>query len=368
MSANVFDPIAFAVPRAAGDTAAASTFPSTPFWVPSHEYHTAGEPFRIVPPADNAIPPPDGRTVRQRRDAVAAPSHPVNTLRIALCQEPRGHADMYGGFITAPDDAGAHFGVLFWHKDGFSTACGHGTIALGFWAVARGVVSAPEGGDGTVDVRIDVPSGRVTARVRVVAGRPVSADFVNVPSYLIETDVEVALAERKLLVDIAWGGAAYAYVRAPDVGLTVEPANHDRFVVLGREVKAALGARGRWDGYELYGVSFVDDLGAGDGDAVRERNVVIYGDGNVDRSPTGSSTAARVALLVGRGRLDIGRGRLENQSIIATAFTGVAEAEAPRQTDFRAVVPRVTGHARLVGEARWYIDAEDETFPGFTFR
>ncbi|KAL1410870.1 hypothetical protein Q8F55_001813 [Vanrija albida] len=360
-STNAFDPIAFAVPREG-----APGFPSTPFWVPTHDYHTAGEPFRIVPPVDGAIPAPTpGLTVRARRDIVAAPTHPVNTLRIALCQEPRGHADMYGGLITAPNDAGAHFGVLFFHKDGFSTACGHGTIALGFWAVERGIVPAP--GDGTVDVRIDVPSGRVTARVTMSAGKAVSADFVNVPSYALATDLPVTLPDgRELRADIAWGGAAYAYVHAPDVGLAVEPRNHDAFVRLGREVKAAVGDRGRWDGYELYGVSFVDALEGGEG--VRERNVVVYGDGNVDRSPTGSSTAARVALLVAKGQLAVGSGSLENQSIIATRFIGVADATAPSPTAFPAVIPRVTGTAALVGECRWYIDPQDETFPGFTFR
>lgn len=89
------------------------------------DYHTAGEPFRIVAAPPVAIP---GDTVAQRRaNAISRPE--VDGLRRLLCFEPRGHADMYGGFITPPDDDGAHFGVLFWHKDGFSTACGHGTIA-----------------------------------------------------------------------------------------------------------------------------------------------------------------------------------------------------------------------------------------------
>jgi trans-L-3-hydroxyproline dehydratase len=83
-----------------------------------------------------------------------------------LCHEPRGHADMYGGFITPPKDSGAHFGVLLWQKDSFSTARGHGTIALGFWAVCKGLVTMPEE-DGTVDVIVDVPSGRVRARVMI---------------------------------------------------------------------------------------------------------------------------------------------------------------------------------------------------------
>src|SRR5262249_56985651 len=119
--------------------------------------------------------------------AIGVPA--VDGLRRVLCFEPRGHADMYGGFLVPPDDAGAHLGVLFWHKDGFSTACGHGTIALGAWAVRSGLVAAPA--DGTVDVVIDVPSGRVTARVHVSGGRVSAVDFVSVPSYPIAPSVEV---------------------------------------------------------------------------------------------------------------------------------------------------------------------------------
>src|SRR5918993_2169276 len=129
------------------------------------DYHTGGEPFRIV-----AAPPVDlpGSTVAERRvRAIQDPQ--ADGLRKLLCLEPPGHADMYGGFLTPPDDPGADFGVLFWHKDGFSTACGHGTIALGVWAVETGRVQAAT--DGATQVRIDVPSGRVLARVHTEAGR-----------------------------------------------------------------------------------------------------------------------------------------------------------------------------------------------------
>ena len=128
------------------------------------DYHTAGEPFRIV---TAGVPPIPGATVRERRERAAA-SEPIEAVRRLLCHEPRGHADMYGCFLVAPDDDGADLGVLFWHKDGYSTACGHGTIALGAWAVESGAVAAPR--DGEVDVTIDVPSGRVVARVRVQGG------------------------------------------------------------------------------------------------------------------------------------------------------------------------------------------------------
>jgi proline racemase len=128
------------------------------------DYHTAGEPFRIVAEGSVEIP---GASVLDRREHAMA-SEDVECVRRLLCHEPRGHADMYGCFVVPPDDAGADFGVLFWHKDGYSTACGHGTIALGAWAVESGRIAAPN--DGDVEVAIDVPSGRVVARVSMSGG------------------------------------------------------------------------------------------------------------------------------------------------------------------------------------------------------
>src|SRR3954464_8122859 len=127
------------------------------------DYHTAGEPFRIVVEGTPEIP---GATVRDKREA-AAPSADIDAMRRLLCNEPRGHADMYGCFVVPPDDDGADLGVLFWHKDGYSTACGHGTIALGAWALDSGLVTPDPSGATTVT--IDVPSGRVQARVRTRA-------------------------------------------------------------------------------------------------------------------------------------------------------------------------------------------------------
>ncbi len=140
-----------------------------------------------------------GVTVRARRE-YAAGSEEVDRVRRLLCHEPRGHADMYGGFLVPPDDDGADFGVLFWHKDGYSTACGHGTIALGAWAVESGRVAAPD--DGEADVTIDVPSGRVVARVRRDAGAVQSVTFRNVPSFVVAR----GLGECGVEVDVAYGG------------------------------------------------------------------------------------------------------------------------------------------------------------------
>src|SRR4051794_2237703 len=234
------------------------------------DYHTAGEPFRIVAEPPVALP---GATVAERR-ALALTDPGAQHLRQVLCFEPRGHADMYGGLVVPPDDDGATLGVLFWHKDGFSTACGHGTIALGAWAVDTGRVPVPA--DGSVDVVVDVPSGRVTARVHragggtrardlvnrpryVLApdgpgtpppgggrgaggagGRTVAVDFVNVPSYVLARDVPVTTSRGEVRVTVAYGGAIYAQLAAADVGLRVVPEDLAALVAVGREVKAAL--------------------------------------------------------------------------------------------------------------------------------
>jgi proline racemase len=202
------------------------------------DYHTAGEPFRIVV---SGVPELPGRTVADRR--IFAMNDPaVQRIRALLCSEPRGHADMYGGFITPPDDDGADVGVLFWHKDGFSTACGHGTIALGVWAVQTGLVRAPS--QGSVDVTVDVPSGRVRARVRTSGGRIADVAFVNVPSWVHARDVVVPLPQGPVTVDIAYGGAMYAVLPAAAVGLQVRPEDYAALIDAGRAIRDALNAAG----------------------------------------------------------------------------------------------------------------------------
>src|SRR4051812_25346395 len=188
-----------------------------PATIRTTDYHTGGEPFRIV--VDPPVPIP-GRSVAERR-ALAIEDPAVQQLRALLCSEPRGHADMYGGFIVPPDDEDADLGVLFWHKDGFSTACGHGTIALGVWAVDTGRVVAPD--TGSVDVVIDVPSGRVTARVHREEARVVAVDFVNVPSWVVARDVPVSTSRGEVRVTVAYGGAIYASLSAGQLDLAVMP-------------------------------------------------------------------------------------------------------------------------------------------------
>ncbi|MEU1687834.1 proline racemase family protein [Micromonospora sp. NPDC005707] len=329
------------------------------------DYHTAGEPFRIV---TEGVPEIPGATVLERRER-AQRDEQVDAVRRLLVNEPRGHADMYGCFVVPPDDEGAHFGVLFWHKDAYSTACGHGTIALGAWAVRSGLVHAAP--DGETDVVIDVPSGRVTATVSCVAGEVRGVSFRNVPAYVLGQGIGVNTSRGPVRADISYGGAIYASVDASVLGLPVDPAHYGELLALGREIKWKLNgtewarhpSEPRLDG--IYGTILFEDLGWRS-DGPHQRNITVFADGEVDRSPCGSGTSARVALLASSGQLAPDQ-VLTHDSVVGTRFLGrvVQELEAEGRP---AYVSEVRGMAYRTGEHHFVLEANDPVGLGFALR
>ena len=315
------------------------------------DYHTAGEPFRIV---TGGVEPLRGATVlEKRRDAAERLDH----VRQLLVNEPRGHADMYGCYVVEPNDADADLGVVFFHNAGYSTACGHGTIALATAALELGMhpVSAPE-----TELTIDVPSGRLPVRIAVEDGTVGRVSFRNVPSYVEAEGVDVEGVE----ADVAFGGAFYASVRSP---LPVEPESLPRLIELGRAVKRSLEAEREWvhplepELRDIYGVIFWQDEGPD-----CQRNVTVFADGEVDRSPCGSGTSARLALLDKRGELERGA-TLRHLSIVGSEFEGrvVDDSEVAGRP---AVVTEIAGTAHLTGYHQFVLQAADELGTGFLLR
>ena len=327
------------------------------------EYHTAGEPFRIVV---GGVPELRGATVPEKRQWCQQHLDPVREL---LVNEPRGHADMYGGFPTAADDANGDLGVVFFHKDGFSTACGHGTIALVTWAIDERILAAEP--SAAVDAVVDVPSGRLRTRAEVDAdGRVRSVRFWNVPSYRTGADVEITTSRGPVTADLAFGGAFYATVALDETDLAPDKASLAALIALGREVKAALaghpGLRHDTDGRlsGLYGVIFHETLTASA--PRKERNVTVFADGEVDRSPCGSGTSARLAVLHARGLLGVGE-TLVNRGIAAGEFVGVVEGVSGNG-DRRMVSTSVEGAAFRTGTAVFTADPRDPIGRGFQLR
>ena len=315
------------------------------------DYHTGGEPFRIV---TAGVETPRGETILdRRRDALARLDH----VRRLLVHEPRGHADMYGCFVVPPEDEGADLGVVFFHNAGYSTACGHGTIALVTWALDEGIVERNEGENRVV---VDVPSGRLETWARVEGGRVRSVRLRNVPAYVHAEGVEAA----GRTLDLAFGGAFYASVEE-----RVEPGELPRLIELGRELKRAIEAEHEVvhplepELRDVYGVIFWQEEGE---NPLTQRNVTVFADGEVDRSPCGSGTSARLALLDRSGRLPRGS-ELRHLSIVGSEFRArVVDDSAV--AGIAAVVTEVEGSAYRTGEHAFTLDADDPLGEGFLLR
>src|SRR5687767_8005762 len=229
---------------------------------------------------------------------------------------------MYGGFVTPPDDAAGDLGVVFFHNEGYSTACGHGTIALVTWAIDSGRV-AVDPGVREVDVTVDVPSGRLACTARLDDGGRVDAvSFRNVPSFVLAREVEIGTSRGPLALDVGFGGAFYGSLDVRALGLHVEPRAVPELIALHRELRPALERAldvvhpDRPDLAGIYGVIFWEPLEPDHATGTKtQRNVTVFADGEVDRSPCGSGTSARLAILHDRGEIDLGE-TLRHRSIV----------------------------------------------------
>jgi proline racemase len=320
--------------------------------------HTGGEPLRVVLDGFPELP---GETMLARRRAM---KEHHDALRRALLWEPRGHREMYGCIVTPPVTPGADFGVLFMHNEGYSTMCGHGIIAIATVAVEAAMVPVEEP---VTTIRIDTPAGLVTARANVRGGRAVSVAFQNVPSFVADLDARVTVPGLGVIpYTLAFGGAFYAYVRAESVGLRCLPEEYPEIVAKGMAIKrAVMSSRVVEHPFEkdlsfLYGTIFVAPPVEPGADS---RNVCVFADGEVDRSPTGTGVSGRMAIHFARHEVAIGQGHTV-ESIVGSRFVG----RVLRTTTFGpfdAVIPEVEGSASITGRNEFFIDPDDTFGTGF---
>jgi proline racemase len=325
------------------------------------EVHTGGEPFRIVV---SGLPRFPGKTIVARRDWVKSN---IDELRRSLIFEPRGHADMYAGYLTEPVSPNADFGVIFVHNEGYSDHCGHGIIALATAAVELGWIPRIEP---ETRVGVDAPCGFIEAFVSWDGERAASVRFVNVPSFVVHADAVVDTPSfGRVTGDIAFGGAFYFYVDGRRHGLAIRTDNAEELIRFGAEVKSAANA--------VYSVVHPDIPELNhiygtiiDGDpqnsSSTQANVCIFADRQLDRSPTGSGTAGRVALLYAKGQIQRNES-LVNESLIGTVMRARVLSET-RLGPFPAVIPEVSGSAHIYGQATWMLDRHDPLRHGFLVR
>jgi len=320
--------------------------------------HAAGEPLRVITDGVGPIP---GETILEKRRY--AREH-LDGLRRTLMFEPRGHADMYGALVTNPVTEDGDLGVLFLHNEGWSTMCGHGTIALVTVALETKMLDRKE------VVRLDTPAGRVTACATFEGARVRRIAFENVPSFPYALDQTVEAPEiGTIRYDIGFGGAFYAFVQAKDLGVQLTPRDFRALIHRGMLVKhAVMKSHPIRHPYEsdlsfLYGTIIVGPAYSTD---AHSRNVCIFAEGEVDRSPTGTGVSARLALEYTRGRLKKGE-PFTVESIIGTQFTGIV-VDTTKFGPHDAIIPRVEGSAWITGRHEFLVAPDDPIKEGFILR
>jgi trans-L-3-hydroxyproline dehydratase len=322
--------------------------------------HTAGEPLRLIV---GGFPRIEGTTMLERREWLRAN---YDHLRTALMLEPRGHADMYGALLTEPEHPDSDAGVLFMHNEGYSTMCGHGIIAVITMAIERGLI-VPRASDTIV---LDSPAGQIRARAVTRRDgnrtRVERVSFVNVPSFVLQAAVPVSTGTREIRADVAFGGAFYAIVDAESAGLAVQPGQLGELRRVGMAIKHAVEAAVQVvhpDEPELRGIYGTIFTGPPSSDDAHLRNVTIFADAEVDRSPCGTGTCAVMAVLAAMGLLGVDQ-PFVHESIIGTRFRGRIAGET-MVGDCPAILPEIEGEAFVTGENVFLIDDADPLRHGF---
>jgi proline racemase len=320
--------------------------------------HAAGEPLRLI---IDGFPSIEGATMLEKREWVRE-HH--DQLRRALMLEPRGHADMYGALLTEPERPESDAGVLFMHNEGYSTMCGHGVIAVVTIALERALLTMRAGQQ---EIVLDSPAGAVRARSvpGESPGRVERVAFSNVPSFVLAAGVPVRMGGRELRVDVAFGGAFYAIADVEAAGLAIDARRLPELRRTGMAIKELVEAAVRVEHpldpalRGLYGTIFTGPA-TGRADL---RNVTVFADAEVDRSPCGTGTSAVMAVLAAMGLLTRGA-TFTHESIVSTTFQGRILQDTV-VGDLPAIVPEIEGSAWITGEHTFLVDDDDPLRAGF---
>lgn len=310
--------------------------------------HTEGEPTRILlDGVDRSTLNGDG--VRAKRDSFA---EQYDWVRELLMREPRGHDDMFGAVLVEPRDPDADLGAFFMDSEGYLDMCGHGTIGIVTALVELGHLAAEP------VIHVETPAGVVEATPQYADGGVETVTIQNVESFVYDTvTVSVSFLESPLPVDVAYAGNYFALVDSDHLGVSVDTSRTDDLVDWGLEIRAAVndaldiahplsGDAGSVSITEIY-----------DGSNEVDRSIVVFGDGQVDRSPCGTGTCAKMALLHDAGRLGVDE-PYPHESIVGTRFEGrIVDTSA--RNGVTLTVPTITGSARITGTHTFVKDPRD---------
>lgn len=319
--------------------------------------HTMGEPTRIV---YDGLPELLGNTMMEKKQFLMAN---YDSLRRALMLEPRGHRDMFGAVLTEPVHSEADFGVIFMDSGGYLNMCGHGSIGAASMIVETGMVPVQEP---YTFVTLDTPSGLIRTRVLVQNGKAEEVSILNVPSFLYKQEQSVSIPGfGEISFDISFGGSFFALVNAETIGLSLTTDNLEQITKLGMEIRREANRTIpiQHPFLDIHSVDLVEFYSHTATLNATMKNCVIFGDAQVNRSPCGTGTSAKLAALYAKGELGLHQ-EFVYESITGTVFRGEAVEEVT-VGPYTGIIPQITGSAYITGVNQWILDEEDPHEFGF---
>ncbi len=328
------------------------------------ETHTLGEPTRII---IGGTAPLLGKSVAEKK---AYLERERDDLRKFIIYEPRGHRDMFAAILVEPGSEEAELGVVFMDGGGYLNMCGHGIMGTAVAVLETGMlpVNSKQGeSGGSRELVLETPAGLVRAEVRRLRRGWEEVTVSNVPSFVYAKDLKVNLVgERSIVADIAFGGSFFALVDADRAGLDLQARRREELIRMGLNIRDEINERLEINHPELDYIDRVDLVEfyqSTAGNPLSYKNMVVFGEGQFDRSPCGTGTSAKMALLWERGLLLPGE-QVESSSIIDTRFTGSFRGTTS-VGNFTAIKPEITGRAYITGFNHLVLNPEDPLAEGF---
>lgn len=320
--------------------------------------HTMGEPTRII---TSGVPKIPGKTMSEKKEYL---EKNLDYLRTAVMHEPRGHMDMFGSVLVQPIADEADYGIIFMDGGGYLNMCGHGSIGAATAIVETGMVEVVEP---YTKVVLESPAGLIEANVLVKDEKVNEVTITNVPSFLYKKDIEIDVPEiGKIKIDIAFGGSFFVLVRAEDLDIDINPFNGSRISTIAMKIRNIVNETVEISHPllpHIKSVDLVEVYGPAKTEGADLQNVVVFGSGQIDRSPCGTGTSAKLATLYAKGKLDIDQ-EFVYESITGTLFKGHVVGET-MVGDHKAIIPKITGKAYITGFNHFIIDEEDPLKYGF---
>jgi len=320
-----------------------------------------GEPTRIVV---GGIPKIPGKTMAEKKEYL---QKEMDNVRTSIMLEPRGHNDMFGSILTSPVNEEADFGIIFMDGGGYLNMCGHGSIGAVTVSIETGMVEAVEP---VTYVKMDTPAGLISAEAKVKNGKVKEVSIVNVPAFLYKENISVEVPEiGEVKFDISFGGSFFAIVNAKQLGLKIEPKNTNKLTEIALQLRDIINENIEIQHPTLSHIKTVDLIEIYDEPTHPEanyKNVVIFGQGQVDRSPCGTGTSAKLATLYSKGELKEGE-VFVYESILGTLFKGKIVGTG-KVGGFTTITPEITGAAFITGFNHFVIDEEDPVKYGFLLK